>query len=89
MVGKLEGADRSIAQFLMSSSAFVSADKTHIRLETDGFAATMLGTDAAKNAVSAAFARAHLTDGRALVEIKVRTAASRTASPADALGDLL
>lgn len=88
-VGRLEGADRALAGFLMSAAAFVSADKKHLRLEADSFSATMLERDSSKKAVSCAFARAGLTEGKASVEVKTKNHANKSPSPSDELGGLL
>ena len=88
-VGKLEGADRSLASFLMSTAPYVSADKRHIVLEADSFCATMLGRDEAKKTVAAAFAKAGIASAGASVEIRIKAHNAKSASPADELGRLL
>ena len=84
-VGRLDGANRGLAGFLMSVEAFVSPDGKHLRLAADGFAADMLGAAEAKLAVADAFALAKITDGRAEVQVVKKAHGGRKHTPADEL----
>ena len=84
-VGRLDGMNRGLASFLMSSEAYVSKDGKELILKVDGFGASMLGQESAKNAISDAFALARITDGRARVTVEVKKAGDKKSSAADDL----
>ncbi len=88
-VGKLEGGQRSLASFLMSAAVFVSQDGKSVRLEADSFAATMLDREASKDAISAVLAKAHITDGKARIEVIEKKHSDKSSSLSDELGRLL
>ena len=77
--------NRGLASFLMSSEAYVSKDGKELILKVDGFGASMLGQESAKNAISDAFALARITDGRARVTVEVKKAGDKKSSAADDL----
>ena len=84
-VGRLDGTNRGLASFLMSSTAYVSKDGKELILKVDGFGASMLSQESAKSAVSDAFALARITDGRARVTVEVKKAGEKKSSAADDL----
>lgn len=88
-VGRLDGANRGLASFLMSAEAYVSRDGTRLRLVVEGFAEAMFASDEARSAISNAFALAKITAGKATVEVKKKGSAHTGDSPADELGRLL
>ncbi len=88
-VGKLDGAGRTLAGFLMSASASVSADGSTVRIEAESIAATMFESETAKEAISAAFAKARLTEGRARIEVVEKSRTDKSASLSDELDGLL
>ena len=88
-VGRLDGANRGLASFLMSSEAYVSKDGKELILRVDGFGAAMFKQESAKEAVSDAFALARITDGRARVTVEVKKTGEKKASAADDLSGWL
>ena len=88
-VGRLQGADRSIAQYLMSAEVYISKDKRRVILYSENIALDLLSTESSRAAVANCFAVAHITDGKASVEVKKKKQNTAPASPADDLGGLI
>ncbi len=88
-VGRLDGTNRGLASFLMSSEAYTSGDGKTLVLRVDPFAAAMFKSDSAKSAIADAFALAKITDGKASVTLEVKKAGEKKQSAADELGGLL
>jgi len=88
-VGRLDGTNRGLASFLMSSEAYTSGDGKTLVLRVDPFAAAMFKSDSAKSAIADAFALAKITDGKASVILEVKKAGEKKQSAADELGGLL
>ncbi len=88
-VGRLDGANRGLASFLMSAETYVSRDGKRLRLIVEGFAEAMFKPEGARSAIADAFALAKITDGKATVEVVKKGSAPMGTAPADELGKLL
>jgi len=89
-VGRLDGTNRGLASFLMSSEAYVSKDGKRLVLRTEPFAAMMFKSEEAKSAVAKAFALAKITDGvAATVTVETIKAGEKKKSAADDLSGWL
>lgn len=88
-VGRLDGADRGLASFLMSAEAYVSRDGKKLLLRMDPFAASMFSSDNAKAVAAKAFALAKITDGVASVTVESAKTDKKSKSPSDELGGWL
>ncbi|MBE6587619.1 MAG: DNA polymerase III subunit gamma/tau [Ruminococcaceae bacterium] len=88
-VGRLDGTNRGLASFLMSSEAYVSRDGKKLLLKVEGFAAMMFKSEESKNAVANAFALARITDGVATVTVETIKAGEKKTSAADDLSGWL
>lgn len=88
-VGRLDGADRGLASFLMSAEAYVSRDGKKLLLRMDPFAASMFSNDNAKAVAAKAFALAKITDGVAAVTVESAKSEKKSKSPSDELGGWL
>ncbi|MBQ2729775.1 MAG: DNA polymerase III subunit gamma/tau [Clostridia bacterium] len=88
-VGRLDGTNRGLASFLMSSEAYVSRDGKKLLLKVEGFAAMMFKSDESRKAVANAFALAKITDGVASVTVETLKTGVKKQSPSDELGGWL
>ncbi len=88
-VGRLDGTNRGLASFLMSSEAYVSRDGKKLLLKVEGFAAMMFKSEDSKNAVANAFALARITDGVAHVTVETIKAGEKKQSASDDLSGWL
>ncbi len=85
-VGRLDGTNRGLASFLMSSEAYVSRDGKKLLLKVEGFAAMMFKSEESKSAVANAFALAKITDGVASVTVETMKAGEKKSAPSDDFG---
>lgn len=88
-VGRLDGANRGLASFLMSAEALVSPDGKKLLLRMEPFAAMMFKSDDAKAAVAKAFALAKITDSVATVTVETFKTGEKKKSSADDLAGWL
>lgn len=88
-VGRLDGANRGLASFLMSAEALVSPDGKKLLLKMEPFAAMMFKSDDAKAAVAKAFALAKITDSVATVTVETFKTGEKKKSSADDLAGWL
>ena len=88
-VGRLDGTNRGLASFLMSSEAYVSRDGKKLLLKVEGFAAMMFKSEDSKNAVANAFALARITDGVAHVTVETIKAGEKKQTASDDLSGWL
>ena len=88
-VGRLDGTNRGLASFLMSSEAYVSRDGKKLLLKVEGFAAMMFKSEDSKNAVANAFALARITDGVAHVTVEAIKAGEKKQTASDDLSGWL
>ena len=88
-VGRLDGANRGLASFLMSAEALVSFDGKKLLLRMEPFAAMMFKSDDAKAAVAKAFALAKITDSVATVTVETFKTGEKKRSGADDLAGWL
>ena len=88
-VGRLDGTNRGLASFLMSSEAYVSRDGKKLLLRVEGFAAMMFKSEDSKNAVANAFALARITDGVAHVTVETIKAGEKKQTASDDLSGWL
>ena len=85
-VGRLDGVNRGLASFLMSSEAYVSRDGKRLLLKVEGFAAAMFKSEESRSAVANAFALAKITDGVASVSVETMKAGVKKQASDDLLG---
>ena len=88
-VGRIENVNPAVAQFLSTSTVYVSADGRKLTVCAEGFGEVMLSSPEAKKHISEAFAIVKMTDGRAEVNIVKKETAVSGSSVADELGGLL
>ena len=88
-VSRVGNVNPGMAQFLSTSTVYVSEDGRRLDIFAEGFGQIMLASPEAKKLISEAFAIVKITDGRAEVNVVKKEAAKGGASVADELGGLL